>query len=324
MTPPQLIMAALIIASTAYQMHQQRKAQVAAKKKAAKAANARKGFEIVYEGEIQSLALVYGRNRIGGTRVFHKIKSDTVAVTGNYDRQFIAGDIYETRTGKRNEFLYFQQVICKRAIHAVHDIILDDSKRLNDYILWKETDEDGMPKGRARLRVDIHYGNVEKACNFMTANCPERFNAKFPGCAFASVGISLNRNAPQFSGVPDLNFFIEGVLVPDIINGVLITTPSYSTNPARCLLDYLLNERKVDVSHIDLPSFENAKNICDIIVMEDSLCGGAIWRPVDESRNIERRKLQGDERKVLALVDLFSKIYSTNTYTSINNNTNTK
>ena len=47
---------------------QQRKA-----KKARKAAKERRGFEVVTEGEIENVPVIYGRTKRGGTRVFHKV-----------------------------------------------------------------------------------------------------------------------------------------------------------------------------------------------------------------------------------------------------------
>ncbi len=154
-------------ASAAYQVIQAKKM----KQKALEAAEARKGFEIVTEGEPGYVPIVYGRALIGGKRVWHATTSNYTHVTTNSDKSFLTGNprttgytyIYSiftrivnvinhyavttqtgtvgTRssgyldknlTGTRNEFLFLQQAICASPIQAVYDVIVDGSRNLDD------------------------------------------------------------------------------------------------------------------------------------------------------------------------------------------------
>jgi hypothetical protein len=57
---------------------------------------------------------------------------------------------------------------------------------------------------------------------------------------------------------------------------------AYSNNPARCLLDYLLNPvygKGMQIGAIDLESFYNAKVLCDKIVQKKVLAQGHSWSP---------------------------------------------
>jgi hypothetical protein len=66
------IMAALTVSSILYQRMRQK--QLASK--AAAEADRQKGFRIVTEGESTSLPVAYGRNKVGGNRVYHRVASD--------------------------------------------------------------------------------------------------------------------------------------------------------------------------------------------------------------------------------------------------------
>ena len=72
------------IASTAYQMIQSNKARKAAEA----AAEARKGFEIVSEGSVTNVPIVYGKAKIGGNRVYSKV-IDYEKDTSNADKSIL-------------------------------------------------------------------------------------------------------------------------------------------------------------------------------------------------------------------------------------------
>jgi hypothetical protein len=141
-------------------------------------------------------------------------------------------------------------------------------------------------------------GNI--ADPMMKANYPERENAVFNDVAYASMVFQLNRDRPKFIGVPVVKFLVEGMKVYDITNtggvyelnfgymgGGYDPAPhaigkAYSNNPARCLLDYLLNPvygKGMQIGAIDLESFYNAKVLCDKIVQKKVLAQGHSWSP---------------------------------------------
>jgi len=72
----------MTIASSMYQQRQAKKA--AAKAKAAE--DARKGFEIVVDGDSFPVSIVYGRAKVGGVRVWHSVRANYALPTSNADR----------------------------------------------------------------------------------------------------------------------------------------------------------------------------------------------------------------------------------------------
>ena len=82
-----VISVAVTVASMAYQITQAKKAR----KAAAAAAEARKGFEMVIDGEVSTLPIVYGKALVGGTRVYHSVGSSFKNATANSDTSFVTG-----------------------------------------------------------------------------------------------------------------------------------------------------------------------------------------------------------------------------------------
>jgi hypothetical protein len=201
-----------------------------------------------------------------------------------------------TQRGKKNAYLYFQQALCRGPIHAVHDVIIDQSRFINDNDLGTDIYKPGTKGKRdieAALRIDCHLdgGNPDI---LMARNFPERRSAKFNDMAFATVIARLDRDNPQFSGVPDIQFLIEGKLIRKVVSGILQTTWEYSNNPAWVLLDYLTDAvggKSIAVDEIDLDSFELAAAVCDIIVQPNAVVSGKIFQSTDGLRNIQTRNI---------------------------------
>lgn len=224
----------MAVGSAAYQYTQSVKAQ----KKAAQAAeearaaeDRRRGFEIVVEGEIKSLPIVYGRAKVGGVRVFHSTKSEFIDVTHNGDTTpFWIGSFFNTPV-KKNSILLFQQVLSKREVSAIYDAVIDDTRLLSDPTLGiftsashPEGPNNNLPADSGAMRIDLHYGKVPEehssstSCAMMSANDSSRANARFTGSAFVSAAIKLDRRDPQFSAVPNIAFFVEGCKIFSFIN----------------------------------------------------------------------------------------------------------
>jgi len=319
-----IVYVVLTIASAAYSIQQAKKAKDAAKK----AADARKGFEIPVEGQAINLPICYGRVKIGGARVFHQTNSNFEFVTPNSDKVFLAGTattgrrtvtyrgvtvevtvepvntatlLTADRPGKKNQFIYIQQALCQAPISAVIDVIVDDSRFINDATLGTDIYTSADNNLEAAFRVDCFYsGGVADA--IMTANFGERSRATFNNMAYASIYAALDRENPQFSGVPQVQFLIEGKLVKTVLRAgspgsytySLNPTLAYSNNPAYCLLDYLLDTvsgKGLDEDELDLGTFYDGAVICDTIVQEDVIVAGKIWKNTDGTRNISTRDL---------------------------------
>ena len=351
-----LISLAMTIASTIYQLTQSKKKTPQQNNDAA---DARKGYELVTEGNPDNISLAYGRVKIGGVRVYHNTSSDFNYVATNADKAFYTG-LSQTRSGfysmlvndvtgvaslvktnyaytqstlldhsftdgSRNEFLYFQQAICRGPINDILDVIIDESRYLDDPALGtygsvpssnyfteenspEKTKWDDPNKPRSALRIDTHFNatGIGKADSLISANFPDRSTATFDGMAYASAVFRIDRDDPQFTSVPTLQFLIEGKLIRKVVSGILNTTWEYSNNPSWCLLDYLLDSvagAGVDTSEIDFSSFEAAAVVCNRVVQKNVVVGGKIWKPTDGSINAPATTLNGNVVRDLPLYE---------------------
>jgi hypothetical protein len=354
-----IISAIFTVASTAYQIQQARKARKAAKD----AAEARKGFEMVIEGEALDPPIVYGRAKIGGIRVWHDTKSShTGHSISSYNANMVfdlgppANNTYDIvrrvwdiinntwlntsitipassggllgidQSGTKNEFLYFQQVLCHGPIHGVYDFVIDESRFADDpdFAVNRSKGGSGLfgntPDGeiKAAMRHEVHYdgGNPN---GLISRNFARRDSAKFHGMAYANSVIRLDRDDPAFHGqVPMVQYFIEGRLVRSVIDNGSGANPrytissqrAYTTNPPLCLLDYLyeMADRTYDgkilfdmglslkMEDLDLESFYKAAQVA----ARTNLGGenpfnrptfGSMWKPITGTRNILSRNI---------------------------------
>lgn len=311
------LMFAASIALQAYMSSKMRARQKAA-------AEARKGFELISEGVVSVVPLVYGRCKIGGARVFMDTSSNFVHADTGCDKQFNIGlapraastkrvivspptkwsdAVYETvyipasdggflgkfLSGRKNEYLFVQQVLCLGPINAVHDLAIEE-RSIKDMSLASGT----IDKPKAAFRADIYYDGGT-ACPLATANFSHRSTAEFPDVAYMTYAVRLDRDDPQFRGVPAVQSMIEGRKVRTIdSSNVLSVSRIYTANPAYCLLDYLLDDKvgaALDVSEIDLESFRAAALVCDTQVLAGASVGGPIWQPTDGARVITSRNI---------------------------------
>lgn len=318
----------IVIASSAYQINQTRKMRNRAKA----AEEARKGFEIVTEGEIRTLPLVYGKALIGGVRAYHNTSSSFIYTSNAANKTFntgakpttggqysytvqnengtettyqsnyqgtVEGKLSQSINGSKNEFLYFQQALCQGPINSVYDVIINDGQFLSDPALG-ETYTNTVYRGgsfvtnnnRAAMRLDYFYnGGVD---TLFSRNFNDRSTATFNNIAYLSGIIRLDRDEPQFNGVPNIQTLIEGKLIRKLNSSLVLGSYEYSNNPAWCLLDYLLDTNSgkgLSIDQIDKQSFYNAAQICDTIVQSNVAIGGNLYQPIDGSRNLTTRNL---------------------------------
>jgi hypothetical protein len=226
-----------------------------------------------------------------------------VASTGTTE---ILTQLAKSINGRKNEFLYFQQAICQGPIGGVIDVVLESSRYLDDATLATFGAPDNLATGekhkwsdpkkaRTAVRIDVHYDlAMNVADSIIAANFPERSDATFNNMVYASATVRTDRDDPQFSQPPSLQFYIEGKKVRKVVNGVLNTNFEYSNNPAWCLLDYLLDGlsgASIPIEEINLPSFEAASLVCDYIVEPSVTTAGKIWQNTEGDRNIHTRAL---------------------------------
>lgn len=274
--------AVALVASVVIQQQQaarQKERMRKMQEEAAARADEAKGFQFTAEGQAYPVPICYGRNLIGGTRVFHNTYNG-VASSGPAD----GGSRWSTLgtfSGSKHEFLMIQQVLCFGGINRILDIEVNGSA-YNDSKLDNSVLIHVYPNGSV---VDPLAAHTDAG----------RSSAFFTNAAYATGVFRLNRDDPNYSGAPDCKFYIEGLKVASIVkNGSsysVTNTKTYSNNPALCLLDYLLNPvygRGLDVSAVDLESFYNAYLICEKTIIEDSNTAGKYWKAKGTIRTLKK------------------------------------
>jgi len=310
----------IIAASIAYSIIRQQ--QLSRRMRAAQ--DAAKGTTIPIEAEVKAISVAYGRVLVGGNRVYHNTANNYIHAnnTGIYFKEFVSGitrieipehtetvpitysdglqivqatdsngvpqfqeivipkvlttngtALDENRSGNRHEYLFVQQTISLGEIEDVVDVIIDPNRFYNN------------PDFRKGQRINI-FKKGNAADEMIAANYPERRNAIFTNIAYASMCLRLDRDAPQYQGVPQIQFLVKGRKLKDIQYSSntysLSAAESYSNNPARVLLDYLMSSLyglALTVDQIDLESFYKAKLICDTVVETNRPAFGHMWIP---------------------------------------------
>lgn len=274
-----------VVASIAYQAYntrQQKKAQRKAEKEAAARADAAKGFSIAVEGQSVALPVQYGRGVLGGVRVYHNTSNSYVNTTPAANSQiFKASTALDGNiAGTKHEFLIVQQAICLGGISSCYTVDVNELK---------------YDKGEYAYGLKIHLyhdGNVVDP--LVLANTTDRANAYFTNACYATAIFRLNRDDPNFNGVPNIKFYIEGQKVHSILgtpgSRYLSPTKTYSNNSALCLLDYLLNPlygRGLALSEIDLDSFYDAYLLCEKEVQTGIPLEGKFWTAKGGTRSVK-------------------------------------
>ncbi|MDH5182276.1 MAG: phage tail protein [Gammaproteobacteria bacterium] len=177
------------------------------------------------------------------------------------------------KNGSKNEFLFINQVICHKGISAVHSIDIDG----RDF-----RHPDFGASGRIHVYRDGGIGDP-----MLNANITGQAASLFPETAYASMVFKLNRDEPQYRGIPEVVFYVDGFELSRIDESLGVYTKSStkysSNNPVYVLLDYLTAEygRNLDISKIDLASFHAAAQLCEKQVdagsLEDIDINGALW-----------------------------------------------
>lgn len=294
----------LTVASIAYQQAQMRKMR--------REQDKRRGQRVTVRGEAENIPVVYGKQMVGGIEVKHKVSPDYTYATENSNTVVFDEGLGTTNvTGTKHEFLCVQTVICQDGIEGVQFVNVDGKP----YNLKNE-------KFAHRIVVNNSGGTAE---NLATSNGIPSTNL-FTGCAFSTAIYRLNREEPQYNGIPFTEFFVKGRKVRQILNNAgsysLSGTYTFSNNPALCLLDYLLNAdfgKGLTTSDVDLGSFYHAANVCDTTVMTGASAFGHIngFKPVLEFGTFSDFPEVGEEAYLYQATDteiLYSWSDSSGTY----------
>ena len=264
-----LVNIGLTIASAAYQASR----AAAARRAAEERADAAKGFEISVQGESFNLPIVYGRNKVAGGQTGHRVAGefsfaspDTGGTAHTIPDWSSSENLSASEAVGKNSYLVMQQAICQGEINKILHIDINDLDY--DDVSYKYGQRVHTYLGAASQNDDP----MATANNFLNTNT-------FEGVAYASMAFKLNRDNPQYRGIPQVQFYVEGKKIRKVVGGVLNTNTEYSNNPVWVLLDYLLSPagRDLPSNEIDLGSFETAAAIAETTVQSNVKAEGNIY-----------------------------------------------
>jgi len=205
------------------------------------------------QSNIDPIPVIYGRRKVGGTRVFLS--------TG----------------GNKNEYLYMVIVLSEGPVDAVEEIYINDELWLKDEAVVSGTKYSGL------ITHGIALGGDSQVYISMLSGADVTWGADHTLSGVAYVALRFKYDQDKFGGIPDVKCVVRGKKVYDPRKddtssaydsslGVsthranLVSTWEWSSNPALCLRDYLTNARYgkgLNNALIDVDSFADAADFLD-------------------------------------------------------------
>ncbi len=203
-----------------------------------------------------NIPVIYGERLVGGTRVF-----------------------LDSGGGNSNQYLYMCIVMAEGEVNSIEEILVDDKTvtwasglsdgtevevASSDSNFYKANPSVENSSAESLIRVEPHFGtDGQSASGILSALSNWGSNHKLSGLCYLALRFKWNQDA--FSSIPKVQAIIKGRKVKTYNSSLVEQSPSFQTNPAWCLLDYLTNERygkALTISNIDLQSFYDASVIC--------------------------------------------------------------
>ena len=190
------------------------------------------GILINSQSNVDPIPVIYGRRRVGGTRVFIEV------------------------SGSSNEYLHLVLVLSEGPVTAIDNVYLDD-------VLSTDAKFTGL------LTVTKHLGTPgEPADATLTADVPKWTSAcKLSNCAYLYVKLKYDRNA--FSGLPTITADVRGRTLFDPRDGQTRYSNNPAL-VLRDYLSNTIYGRGIASSAIDDTSISAAANACDIRITAPS------------------------------------------------------
>ena len=238
--------------------------------KAAKAQLKSGGVEITRHDNNAGLTIIYGERAVGGVKVWKDVSNTTFAI--NAGRTVFGQGNASDGVGKNfklNAWLNRVDVLGQGPVHSITDIEIED---------------DSYQAPRFRKRNQAIYRGVFMSGETSQGNLTELANNSDWKASSVGSGVAYmysrfraghlddNKIDRYYSAEPAMRYHVKGRLIWDPRDAAQSSSdPStwqWSDNPALCLLDYLTQPygRNLDYSQIDVQSFIDAANSCDIVV----------------------------------------------------------
>lgn len=206
------------------------------------------GIMVNKTGSSQPIPVIYGATRTGGIRVF----AHTDGTVGSGDDEV------------QNAYLHLVFVIGEGEMNKCSAIYFDGELAGSQTGTGAQDWPDSAIQSPYSGKVKMYFRpgtDSQTAISDLTSRMSSS-NPRFRGVAYAYLRLEFDSDVWK-NGVPQITFDVEGKKVPATSDG---TTLSYSDNPARCVLDYLVNDRYgkgIDPSDIDLTTFASAETYCN-------------------------------------------------------------
>ena len=206
-----------------------------------------------------------------------------------YGRARVKGTVFYGDISDDNQSLALLVGISEGPINLIGDIhwdgyrlVFDSSGNVIDAI-----DEDGMSNdflnGNVQIVTNATGGRSAEMEAFSTRWAAGAENRTMPDMAYAFIRVNYNREEGVTGITNSLTFDVQGRLVRTFdADGNLGTTPTYSTNPAECLLDYMTNTRygpgnvTTDIS-LNIPSFAAHAAFCGTLLPHIDTSGNEVF-----------------------------------------------
>jgi len=235
------------------------------KKAAQEAAEAGSGLFVNKNGAANDLPIIYGKRRVGMLHAWKGTSNDglkTNTYTSTGDARFVPNQSgINQHWGNRgnNAFLHRIDAIAMGEIEAVTDIMIDGDHYTNARF---------SNSGHNYYRGIAFYGSNTQSMPSNLAQYHSEVTTSMDGKGVSWIwNTFLFRESDlQYQGEPSVTATVKGLKVWDPrTNPSDSSVKSYSTNPALCLLDYLMADygKKLPQSELNIQSFIDAANSCE-------------------------------------------------------------
>lgn len=188
--------------------------------------------------------------------------------------------VFITTTGDNNEYIWVVVVLGEGEVHAIGDVYLDDTV---------STDS----KFTGYVDVYKHLGADDQVAEpEMVADIDEWTTAhRLQGTAYVALRLKFNRDV--FAGLPTITCNVSGIMPYD----PRTETSAFSTNPALCIRDFLVNPRYgrgIPEESIDDDSIEVAADHCEEQVtiaggeQDRYTCSGVVDTSLSSMENLKK------------------------------------
>ena len=212
-----------------------------------------RGVLINKQSNNAQIPVVYGRRKIGITRVF--VES----------------------SGTDNQYLFVAGVVCEGEIEEIEQIFIDDKVVLFngdlDHGVTREVAEDDLNfyKDSSHIQIQAFLGQDDQiASSVLTQSFSWSTDHRLRGVCYLAFRFKWNQDI--YSSIPDIKVILKGKKVFDPRD----STTGYTQNSALVLLDYLRNNRygkgiPDDAFETNFASFQTSANEADTEIVPRSI-----------------------------------------------------